>query len=120
MMNRKEVTVMTVLTQAGYDAGAAPRRRVTLDELRARRDEIYAIADKYGVSNVRVFGSVARGEADDDSDLDLLIDIDGGYFALSGFGLDVQDLLHVHTDVGTVNELKSRIRDQVLSEALPL
>ena len=114
---------MTVLARDGYaisEPNAALRRRVTMDELRAHRDEINAIADKYGVTNVRVFGSVARGEADDDSDLDLLIDIDGGYFALSGFGLDVQDLLHVHTDVGTVNGLKPRIREQVLSEALPL
>lgn len=47
----------------------APHRRVTPDEVRAHRDEIHAAAERHGVSNVRVFGSVARGDSDDDSDL---------------------------------------------------
>jgi uncharacterized protein len=50
----------------------APHRRVTLGEVRAHRDEIYRIAAQRGVRSVRVFGSVARNEADEDSDLDLL------------------------------------------------
>lgn len=100
----------------------APHRRVTLQEVRAHRNEIYHIAEKYGVRNVRVFGSVARGEADDDSDLDLLVEMESGrgYFAMSGFALDVEELLNVFTQVATPNGLKERIRDRVLAEAVPV
>lgn len=52
----------------------AARTAPTLEALRARRDEIYALAARYGVTNIRVFGSVARGEATPDSDIDLLVD----------------------------------------------
>ncbi|MBV9845753.1 MAG: nucleotidyltransferase domain-containing protein [Kutzneria sp.] len=100
----------------------APHRRVTLEEVRAHRDEIYRIAERYGVSNIRVFGSVARGEADDDSDLDLLIDVERGhgYFDVSGFALSVEDLLNVFTQVATPNGIKARMRERILSEAVPL
>jgi len=100
----------------------APHRRVTLDEVRARRNEIYAIASRYGVSNIRVFGSVARGEADDDSDLDLLIDVAEGHglFAMAGFAVDVEELMGVFTQVATVAGLKPRIRDRVVAQAVPV
>ncbi|MDA3631161.1 nucleotidyltransferase domain-containing protein [Saccharopolyspora oryzae] len=100
----------------------APHRRITLDEVRAHRDEIYRIAEQYGISNIRVFGSVARGEADDDSDLDLLIDVARGssLWDMSGFALDVEELLNVFTQVATPNGLKERIRDNVLAEAVPI
>ncbi|GHF58195.1 hypothetical protein FHX82_000275 [Amycolatopsis bartoniae] len=100
----------------------APHRRVTLAEVRAHREEIHRIAEKYGVLNVRVFGSVARDEADDDSDLDLLVDPgpQTSLWGLSGFALDVEELLNVFTQVATPNGLKSRIRDRVLAEAVPL
>ncbi|MEU5849542.1 nucleotidyltransferase family protein [Saccharopolyspora shandongensis] len=100
----------------------APHRRVTLDEVRAHRDRIYEIAERYGIDNVRVFGSVARGDADDDSDLDLLIDVapDTSLWDMSGFALDVEDLLDVFTQVVTPNGLKPRIRDEVLAEAVPV
>ena len=114
---------MTVGAHIDYDVGdpgAAPRRRVTLDELRQHRDEIYEIAARYGVSNVRVFGSVARGEADDSSDLDLLIDVERGhgFFDMSAFAIGVEELLRVFTQVVTPNGLKPRIRDRVLAEAV--
>lgn len=98
----------------------APHRRITLAEVRAHRDEIYQIAERYGIRNIRVFGSVARGEADDDSDLDLLIDVaaDTSLWDMSGFALDVEDLLGVFTQVTTPNGLKPRIRDEVLAEAV--
>src|SRR5437764_755678 len=99
-----------------------PRRRVTLDEVRAHRDEIMEIAKRRKVRAVRIFGSVARGESDDDSDLDLLLDMDpeGSLFDMSGFALDVEELLNVFTQVATPNGLKSRIRDRVLGEAISL
>lgn len=100
----------------------APHRRVTLAEVRAHRDEIYRIAAEHGVRTVRVFGSVARGEADDDSDLDLLVDIEPhtSMWDLSGFALDVEGLLNVFTQVTTPNGLKARMRDRVLAEAVPV
>lgn len=104
------------------DEEHAPRRRVTVDELRGRREDIIAIGRRYGVSTIRVFGSVARGEADDMSDLDLLVDAapDTGLFRLAGFALDVEELLGVFTQVVTVPGLKCRIKDRVLDEAVAL
>ncbi len=104
------------------DVVDAPRRKVTLTELRAHRDEIEEIGRRYGVSNIRVFGSVARGDADDNSDLDLLIDASAetGLFDLAGFALDVEQLMAVFTQVVTVHGLKPRIRDRVVSSAVPL
>jgi hypothetical protein len=56
----------------------APRRAVTLDEVRAHRDAITQLGVRFGMRNIRVFGSVARGEATPDSDLDLLVDVERG------------------------------------------
>jgi predicted nucleotidyltransferase len=99
---------------------AAPRRRVTVAELRAHQGEIASIADRYGISNVRVFGSVARGEADEDSDLDLLIDVapGHGYFDMAGFALEVEALLGIFTQVATENGLKARMRNRIVTEAV--
>lgn len=100
----------------------APRRAVSLAEVRAWRAEIERLGAKFGVHNVRVFGSVVRGEAGDGSDLDLLVDVERGhgYFDMAGFALGVEDLLGVFTQVATVSGLKPRIRDRVLYEAVPL
>lgn len=97
-----------------------PRRAVTLGEVHARRADIARIGERFGIRNVRVFGSVARGEADADSDLDLLVDVDPGhgYFDMAGFALEVEAMLHVFTQVATVGGLKVRIRERVLSEAV--
>lgn len=95
----------------------------TLDELRARRDEILALAEKHGATNVRVFGSVARGDSTPDSDVDLLVDQDWSQLSSwGGMGLIVtlEDLLGCNVDVATVDELKPHIRERVLKEAIPL
>ncbi len=101
---------------------AVPRRAVTLDEVRAHADQIRACAERYGIRNVRVFGSVARGHATGDSDLDLLVEVEPGhgYLDLTGFALAVENLLAVFTQVATVAGLKPRLRDRVLAEAVPL
>ena len=100
----------------------APRRAVTLDEVRAHRDVITRLGERFGVRNIRVFGSVARGEATSDSDLDLLVYVDRGhgYFDMAGFALGVEDELGVMTQVATPGGLKLRIRDRVLREAVAL
>jgi uncharacterized protein len=100
----------------------APQRAVTLDEVRAHRDAILRLGQRFGVRNIRVFGSVARGEATPGSDLDLLVDVDRGYgyFDMAGFALVVEDELGVMTQVATPGGLKLRIRDRVLREAVAL
>jgi predicted nucleotidyltransferase len=83
---------------------------------------ILAIADKHGVTSVRVFGSFARGEAREDSDLDLLIEAGPKRtpFFPGGFLADLEDALGRHVDVVEESGLHWVIRDQVLKEAVPL
>ena len=93
------------------------------DLLASKRTQILAIAEQHGAFNVRVFGSVARGEATIDSDVDFLIDYDrskrSAWFP-SGLILDLEDLLGRSVDVATVDMLKERIKDRVLQDAVVL
>lgn len=95
---------------------------MTLRDLEERRDGILAAAEPRGVRHVRVFGSVARGDAGDDSDVDLLVDLDQGrsLLDLGAFLMDIQDLLGCSVDVVTEAGLKPRLRARVLTEAVPL
>ena len=90
--------------------------------LREKRAEILRIAARHGAGNVRVFGSVARGQAGPDSDVDLLIDIAGELTPWFPGGLiaDLEDLLGRRVDVATEKELHDAIRGRVLREAVPL
>ena len=90
--------------------------------LRSRREEILRLAAHHGARNVRVFGSVARGEDDDRSDIDLLVDLDPGrnLLDLGGLLMDLRELLDCPVDVFTAPTLKARIRDRALREAVPL
>jgi len=88
-----------------------------------KRGEILRLAEQHGAFNVRVFGSVARGEATPDSDVDLLVEWD--YSRLSpwggvGFDMAVENLLGRRVDVVSEKTLHRLIRDQVLKEAVPL
>lgn len=78
------------------------------------------MARKWGVKDVRAFGSVARGEARPGSDLDLLVDLDPGRSLLDlvGFELDLEELLGIEVDVVTEPSLHRLIRDRVLAEAV--
>lgn len=93
------------------------------DRLKAQRSQILAIAAKHGAHNVRVFGSVARNEAHDDSDIDFLVDYDPAqhspWFPM-GLIDDLEALLNRKIDVATPAMLKERIKAQVLKEAIPL
>ena len=96
---------------------------MSLDELlQEKREDVLRIAIKRGASNVRIFGSIARGEADAESDIDLLVDLEPGrsLFDLGGLLMDLQDLLGHKVDVVTEKGLRERIREHVLKEAVPL
>ena len=90
--------------------------------LQAKRAEILRLATRHGASNVRVFGSAARGEADERSDVDFLVDLapDRSLLDLGGLLMDLHDLLNIPVDVGTEAMLKERIRERVTREAVPL
>ncbi len=88
----------------------------------SKRSQVLALAEKYGARNVRVFGSVADGTADEHSDIDFLVDLDKGrtLFDLGGLLMDLQDLLQRKIDVVTTAGLRERIKDDVLKQAVPL
>jgi len=87
-----------------------------------KKEQILGLAAKYGASNVRVFGSVANGTADRNSDIDFLVDMEKGrsLFDLGGLLMDLQQLLNRKVDVVTENGLRKRIRETVLRQAIKL
>ncbi len=90
--------------------------------LKTRRDEILETAHKHGAFDVRVFGSVARGDARPDSDIDFLVRLESGRSLLDLARLlrELQVLLGCKVDIVTEARLRQRIRPQVLREARPL
>jgi predicted nucleotidyltransferase/DNA-binding XRE family transcriptional regulator len=92
------------------------------DRLRRRRRRLLDAAERHGVGHLRAFGSLARGEATDESDVDLLVDLksDRTLLDLAAFRREAGEILDMSVDVATADMLKDRIRDEVLSEALPL
>src|SRR5260221_3104403 len=104
-------------------ANSGGTRAMPLDELlRTKREDILRIAKNYGAYNVRVFGSVARGEADSESDIDLLVNMEPGrsLLDLCGLLIDLEELFGCNVDVVTEKGLPERIRERVLKEAVTL
>ncbi|MEJ5300652.1 MAG: nucleotidyltransferase family protein [Thermodesulforhabdaceae bacterium] len=92
------------------------------EQLLEKREEILRLCAKYGARNVRVFGSVVRGEADACSDIDFLVELESGrtLFDLGGLQYELEELLGCRVDVVTERGLKRRIREKVLKEAVPI
>jgi len=90
--------------------------------LQKYRSDILTLAMRHGARNVRVFGSLARGEGSEGSDLDLLVTLGEGRSLLDLVGLkqDLEDLIHRPVDVVTEQALSPYLRERVLSEAVPL
>lgn len=95
---------------------------ITLEWLRARRLEILRVASQYGASNIRVVGSVARGEARPDSDVDLLVTVPtkSTVFDLVGLWLDLKDLLGCEVSLIPDSASDTRFIKSVLKDAVPL
>ena len=96
---------------------------MTINEILVEnRDEILRVAARRGAYNVRLFGSVPRGEADAQSDVDFLVDMESerSLLDLGGLWSDLNTLLGVKVDVFTEDCLKSRVRERALKEAVPL
>ena len=91
-------------------------------KIQVQRQAILSLAEIYGASNLRIFGSVARGEDTPTSDLDLIIDLEPNrsLFDLGGLAMDLQTLLGCSVDIVTEKGLKQRIRTRVLQEAINL
>ena len=94
----------------------------SLDEVRRKRSEILRLAEAAHVENVRLFGSVVRGDADEGSDIDFLVDAGPqcSLFDLGGLLMALRDLFGCEVDVVTADGLKERLRDRVLREAVTL
>lgn len=90
--------------------------------LRPRRSRLLEAARAHGISHVRVFGSLARGETTEDSDVDLLVDLDPGHTLLDllSFQIEAESILGFSVDVATPGLLKDDVRERALREAVPL
>jgi predicted nucleotidyltransferase len=90
--------------------------------LKEKREDILRIAAKYGAHHVRIFGSVARGDADELSDIDFLVELEPGrsLLDLGGLQVELETLFGCNVDVVTEKGLKTRVRGRVLAEAVPV
>jgi Predicted nucleotidyltransferases len=95
---------------------------LSLEQLRSRRKEILEIVQRYGASQVRVFGSVARGEANAESDIDFLVKFEPTRSLIDQALLkqDLEALLERPVDVVSENGINPLLRNRILSEAIPL
>lgn len=94
----------------------------SLDDLRSVRAELLAVTARHGASNLRVFGSCARGDATDGSDIDLLVDLDRctSLIGLGELEHELSDVVGTAVDRVPASMLKPRIRDRALAEAIAI
>jgi len=90
--------------------------------VQGKKEQVLELAARHGASNVRIFGSVANGTAEEESDIDFLVDLEKGrsLFDLGGLLMDLQQLFERKVDVVTENGLHWYIKERILSEAKPI
>jgi predicted nucleotidyltransferase/DNA-binding XRE family transcriptional regulator len=120
-------TLARLIGATGHDLVIDLSRRAMpagsrLDHIRSHRDQVIACAEKRGIHNLRVFGSSARGEDTEGSDIDLLVDTSQGVSLLDLIGLenDLTELLGVEVEVAPMDGLKPHVRERALAEAVAL
>ena len=119
-------TLQRLVTASGFrlDLTLIPRPPLSPNQkiLATHRDELVARLKELGASNVRVFGSVARGDDTANSDIDLLVDLDAGVglFGLARLQSESERILRVPVDIVPADSLKPRFAQKVLSESRPL
>ncbi|MEN6326316.1 MAG: nucleotidyltransferase family protein [Syntrophomonas sp.] len=93
-----------------------------MDKIKNRRESIIQIASKYGANNIRIFGSISRGDDNLESDIDLLVNFDEErtLFDLINLKLELEDLLNRKVDLVTERALHPLIHDRVLQEAVQI
>lgn len=96
--------------------------QTVVDHLLRHRAEIRRVVGDHGGSNPRLFGSLARGEGHESSDVDILVDLESGrtLFDLAAMRAELERLLEVPVDVVTTSGLEGEVRDEILSDALAL
>ena len=122
-------TMTRLLRACGFDldirlkkARISDLSSVRAQKIRQHRGEVLKLAKKYGASNVRIFGSVVRGEDAPNSDLDLLVDIgeENNLWDVVQLETELEELLGIKVDVSPSRTLKSNVADTALREAIPL
>jgi hypothetical protein len=106
-----------------YNVGRIREELIMIAKLiQDKKEDILRIAQRHGARNVRIFGSVARGEADEQSDIDFLVDMEPGrsLLDLGGLLMDLQELLGRDVDVVTEDGIYWLLRRRILKEAVPL
>ncbi len=95
---------------------------ITRETLRQKRKAILKIAEKWGADDIRIFGSVARGDTGESSDVDFIVRFqpDRSLLDHGGLLMELQDLLGVRVDVISEAGMRDRFRKHVLKEAIPL
>jgi len=95
---------------------------MNLNELRQKRDRILQIASLYGAKDLRIFGSIARNEQNESSDIDLLVKMEKGTTLLKHISLvhALEEELGTKVDVVSENAIKGRIKENILREVIQL
>ncbi len=124
---RREPTVPTLdrlirAAGAGLHLEARPARVRPSEQLKSKRAQVLEIAQRRGLSNLRLFGSLTRGEDRDDSDIDLLVDLppDATLWTLGAAKAELSSLLGSPVDLVPATDLKPGVKERVLAEAIPL
>ena len=92
----------------------------TLDEIRAKRSEILAIAERNGVENLRIFGSVARGDDRPDSDIDMFGTMRSGLWNFLGCQVELEELLNRKVDLVPTESIHKIIKNEIITEAVQI
>jgi len=119
---KKPLKVNALIILPVYLFGTRNRSMDLYERITKKRDKILLLAERFGIKNIRIIGSVARHEAQEGSDIDFLVEFppETSLFDHAAFQQELADLLGCPVDVASANGLREQIRNTVLQEAVPL